>query len=128
MKKWNQFTLAAMIVLILSLAVCALALTPVRKTITLSGGSGSWTNDANYKVYKLKVVQFNGGLPAAATPNVKHVAGTVTNTVGTVTLSSGAGTFANTNTTYVFNGDMLLIDGSVTNDMSVQFILEAYPE
>jgi hypothetical protein len=130
MKTKHRFdlTLAAIGILMTVLVALAMALTPVRKEITLTDGAGTWENTENYKVYKLKIVRFSGGEPEAVTPNVSHVAGDVTTEIGSVTLSSGAGSIVDTNTTYIFKGDLISIGGELTNDAEVQLILEAYPD
>lgn len=122
----EKITLLLLIVVAL-LAGIAMAVTPVRETVTLDEGAGSWTASENYKTYKVKAVYVTGALPATETGTVYHVVGDVTNTVASIVCTGGAGSYQETNTTYVFKGDSIVIGGGITNDATVQVVMEVYP-
>jgi len=104
----------------------SLAMTPVRESITLAAGSGSYTNNRDYQIIKLVGVEVYGTQPAANTQAVVRVTSGNTNSIGSVVAASGSGSLAVTSTVYLFKGDVLQLTGS-TNAGTAYIIGEVYP-
>lgn len=124
--KWN-FQLALAVVTLFLAALVASALTPLRETVTLSAGAGTWTNGRDYVVGRLVRVDVAGATPATSTGTIRHVVGTVTQTLGSVVCASGAGTHLETNTVYIFKGDKIPFTGFGTNSATALMVFELFP-
>ena len=108
-------------------ALAASAVTPLRETVSLSGGKGTWTHGRDYVVGRLVRVDVTGAGAATCTGTITHVIGSVTQTLGSVTCSAGAGTYLETNKVYVFKGDKVSLAGFGTNTATALLVLELFP-
>jgi|GEM_PF-2552366 len=110
MFKKIRFARCALVVAGLSaIAILATAGTPSTETVTLgtTTGTGAYTNARDYVAVKLVSIEVFNSLASSSTVTVARVRSGRTNTVGSIALSSGAGIHRETNTIYLFKGDVL---------------------
>lgn len=117
----NKLTLNIITVLLLILLgiviipMAAIAAeTPVQKNTTIEEGSCTYTQEPDYVVFQLAKLEFFGLDPVNATVTVNRVSGDLTNQVGTLVVTTGAGTISNLSE-YVFRNDKLVTIGAGTN-------------
>lgn len=108
------------------IAAIALAATPFTETVTMNAttGTGSYINNRNYDTVKLVSIEVFQSLCATSTVTVARVRAGRTNTVATIALSSGAGIHRETNTIYLFKGDVLNFANVVPADVSATAVAE----
>jgi hypothetical protein len=105
----KKFTASIMAGIAVGIVLAAAAAVPVSEQVTLGASTGTAvsTNAADYAVKQLVYLQFTGGSNPTNVVTVSRIHNSVTTTVGSVTLSSGAGTFYATNApVYRFKGDI----------------------
>jgi hypothetical protein len=118
--------IAALILVGIIACGAALAMTPMREPITLTAGSGTYTNTRDFQVVKPIRFEVYDTQPAVNTQTVSHITGNHTNSIGTIVTSGGAGSLVVTQTLYLFKGDMVEIGGS-TNAGDGYLIGEVLP-
>jgi len=97
------------LVSVVSCLVSVFAANPLAEAVTLgaSTGTGSYTNTRNYATLQLVSIEVFNSLDATSTCTVTRVRSGRTNTVAAIALTGGAGIYRDTNTTYLFKGDVL---------------------
>jgi nanoRNase/pAp phosphatase (c-di-AMP/oligoRNAs hydrolase) len=85
------------------------ASTPVAETVTLgtTTGTGNYTHSRDYVSLKLVSIEVFNSADLTSTCTVTRVRSGRTNTVAAIALSDGAGIHRETNTIYLFKGDVL---------------------
>jgi len=84
------------------------ATTPVAESVTVgTNGVATWTNARDYVAFNLVSIEAFQAGSADSTCTVTRVRSGRTNTVGSVVISSSAGTYNETNTIYFFPDDTL---------------------
>lgn len=126
MKKQFKFSLIALLLVIVCIASVAVAVTPSRDSVTLVLGAGGSTNTEDYVVKKLIRVDVSGVQPASVTGTISWVSDNLTNQIGTVICTSGAGTYYETQAVHVFkSGKLVFAIG--TNAGTVRATFDNYP-
>ena len=118
------------VAVLLAIAATVHAVTPVVESVTLSttAGTGSWTNTWILKGAKLVSVEYFNGLNATNTITLTRVRDTRTNTVCTVVLAAGVGTYNEvTNTVYFFRNDVLNFSSSIATGSVAEITFEVSP-
>jgi len=98
-----------------------------RDTVTLTAGSGTWTNDEPYAALALKRIWIEGSTVEANTVTVTRVSadGTYTQAVGSVTFASGsAGNTATLTAAYCKFGDVISFDSAVNSNSTAMIEYE----
>jgi len=103
------------------------AATPKQETGTITAGTGAVTNSADYYVLKVEAVELFAVTPAISTATVVRVGSGLTNTVATITTAGGVGRYEETNTTYLFKGDVLRVSGGGTNTGTLRVVGQLLP-
>jgi hypothetical protein len=122
-------------ILILVSAFCILtsavlwAGTPSTETVTLgtTTGTAAFTNTRDYVAAKLVSIEFFNSADVVSTCTVTRVRSGRTNTVGSVALSDGAGIHRETNTIYLFKGDVLNFANSTATGAVAELTFELLP-
>lgn len=122
MKKLFAAVCAAAVTAEIAVNVCRASELPICDTSALTAGAGSYTNTRDYYAERLVSVEVFGiqASTNGATGVVSRVRSGRTNTVGSIVISSGAGIYRETNTTYLFRGDVLRYSGFGTNTGSAE--------
>lgn len=114
----NKF-LSATIALLAVAATVAIAGTPFRETLTVTGGSGVYTyaTDGIKKPYAeaIKIQAIITPSAATTTNTIKVVDGTVTNTIATKVVAANDSETVLTNDWWHFAGEKIIIECSATN-------------
>jgi len=101
-----------------------------RETVTCTGGSAVWTNDWDYSALELKRIWIHNNLFAAGTVTVTRVTSdnVYTDTVGTVTCSSGDGSTASFTASYLKPDDMLRFSEANSSNCTaiVEFLVQQH--
>jgi len=105
----KKHRIAIVSLLLIAAAAIVLAATPFTETVTLgtTTGTGAYTNARDYVAVKLVTIEVFNSLASSSTVTVSRVRSGRTNTVGSIALNSGAGIHRETNTIYLFKGDVL---------------------
>lgn len=127
MKNLKELIVLAVVLIIAIFASVTLAGTPKADTATISAGGWSWTNTEEYAAVKLISLEAFGMQPADSTQTVKRIRDGRTNTVGSIVGATGAGIYRETNTVYLFKGDVLVGSGAGTNAGTVEVVGEELP-
>lgn len=122
MKKWILILAAGLV------AGVASAVTPFASTVTINNTSGTYTNTRDYYAEKLVSVEAFNASATTGTVTITRIRDGRTNTVGSITLSSGAGIYRETNTTWLFKGDVLRMTHSAGATGSVIEITGELPQ
>ena len=117
MKRFFAAVCTAAITVAVAANVAVASELPVCDPISLTAGAGAYTNTRDYYAERLISVEVFGiqASTNGATGVVSRVRSGRTNTVGSIVISSGAGIYRETNTTYLFKGDVLRYSGFGTN-------------
>lgn len=117
MKKFATITLAIMVAACISAIAFAGEVYDRTGNITVTSGSGAWTNTLNYAALKLLRVYVYTNTAASGTVTVTRAASGYTGqAVASVTCSSSNGTSASFTQTYMKPGDILnLAEGASSN-------------
>lgn len=108
MKKFLKLSLAGLA--LCALAVCAVyADNPLAESVTLgtTTGTAAYTNARDYATLQLVKLEIFQSSDATSTVTVTRVRSSRTNTVAAIALTGGAGDYWETNTVYLFKGDVL---------------------
>jgi hypothetical protein len=118
--------LSVVALLVVGLASVLIAANPLAEAVTLNAitGTGSYTNTRNYTTMQLVNLEVFQSLCATSTVTCTRVRSGRTNTVAAIALSSGAGIYRETNTVYLFKGDVLHFANVVPNDVSATAVVE----
>jgi hypothetical protein len=105
MKKTNMFL--ATVLILCAIAVGAQAGTPFTKPVTITS-TGSYTNSRDYAAEKILNIDVFNSTAASDTVTVTRVRSSRTNTVAVIVVTSGAGSWSNTNSVqrWNFKGDV----------------------
>jgi len=128
MKKYLGIICALAIISLI--AIVAQAAVPVSETVTLgtATGSAASTNSADYFVKELVYMQFYNGLVSSNVVTVSRVHNSATNTLQTLTLSSGTGTYYATNVpVFRFKGDIYLFTSAISTGATCEIIEKQLP-
>lgn len=111
MSRKNKIGFAVLIglVSVVCCLVSVFAANPLAETVTLgtTTGTGAYTNTRNYATMQLVKLEVFQSLDATSTCTVTRVRSGRTNTVAAIALTGGAGEYWETNTVYLFKGDVL---------------------
>lgn len=111
--KLNLQSCLILLFLLVAAAISAMAAgTPYREDAIDVSPTETYTYNRNFKVFKLVSVEAFNAASATGTVTISRVTDDRTNTVGTITLSSNAGIYRETNTVYLFKGDQLVFTAS----------------
>jgi hypothetical protein len=127
MKKLLQSLMILTLLVLLLAPAVVLAVTPQREVKTLVAGAATFSNSADFVVYKYLSVQTVGTEPASNNVTVSHVHDGITNTLGTYISASGIGSLGVTGTVYVFKGGEIRVTGAGTNAGTARVVREVYP-
>ena len=103
--------------------------TPFAATVTLgtNTGTGSYTNTRDYYAAQLVSLEVFQSLDLTSTCTVTRVRSTRTNTVAAIALTAGAGRYFETNTIYLFKGDVLNFANSTATGAVVEITGKLHP-
>lgn len=110
-------------------AAAIAAITPFTETVTLgtTTGTGSYTNARDYSAVKLVSIEVFNSLDSTSTVTVSRVRSGRTNTVAAIALADGAGVHRETNTIYLFKGDVLNFANSTATGAVAEITGELMP-
>ena len=102
---------------------------PVTVPITLgtTTGTGAYTNTRDYTTMQLVSIEVFQSLDLTSTCTVTRVRSSRTNTVAAIALTAGAGRYFETNTIYLFKGDVLNFANSTATGAVVEITGKLHP-
>lgn len=130
MSRKNKIGSAVLVGLLSAIClVSVFAANPLAETVTLGAttGTGSYTNERNYATMQLVSLEVFQSLSATSTVTVTRVRSGRTNTVAAIALSDGAGIYRDTNTTYLFKGDVLHFANSTATGAVAEITTTLHP-
>ena len=129
MSKQRKIALALAALLLAAVCGVIYAANPLAETVTLgtTTGTGSYTNTRNYVTMQLVNLEIFQSLNATSTVTVTRVRSGRTNTVAAIALTGGAGIYRDTNTTYLFKGDVLHFANSVATGAVAEITVNLHP-
>ena len=131
MSRKNKFGFSVLIglVSVVWCLVSVFAANPLAETVTLgtTTGTGSYTNTRNYVTMQLVNLEIFQSLNATSTVTVARVRSGRTNTVAAIALTGGAGIYRETNTIYLFKGDVLHFANSVVTGAVAEITVNLHP-
>jgi len=127
----KQRKIAFALTALLLAAVCGViyAANPLAETVTLgtTTGTAAYTNARNYATMQLVSIEVFQSLDATSTVTVTRVRSGRTNTVAAIALTAGAGIYRETNTTYLFKGDVLNFANSTATGAVSEITVTLHP-
>ena len=111
----------AIVGLVAGIAVAGQVYGRAVKTLSVTAGSGTWTNSSLYAAIELKRIWSDFNLSAANTVTVTRVTSdnTYTGTVGTIVTASGVGSTASFTAAYLNDGDKLVFASTIATGSTV---------
>ena len=118
-KKTNM--ILAGILILCAIGVSVQAGTPFTKSVTVTS-TGSYTNSRDYAAEKILNIDVFGSTAASDTVTVTRVRSARTNTVATITVTSGAGNWSNTNSVqrWNFKGDVFNFTSTAGSNSTIE--------
>jgi hypothetical protein len=120
-KKIRMLTALAIVGLIAGIAFAGQVYGRAVKTLSVTAGSGTWTNSSLYAAIELKRIWSDFNRSAANTVTVTRVTSdnTYTGAVGSIVTAAGVGSTASFTAAYLQDGDKLVFASTIATGSTV---------